>query len=128
MDITPLVKEDSMIIQGYGPGAIRIGGQSYNQPVLVLSDQVLLWDYKKSANDLVLADCDILKEHSDNIDVVLFGGGEGMPSIDALRRQEFRENGIGLEPMDTGAACRTFNVLLAEGRRVAALLIPSSSL
>ncbi len=37
-----------------------------------------------------------------------------------------RATGIALEPMDTGAACRTYNVLVAEGRRVAAALIPPS--
>ncbi len=56
-------------------------------------------------------------------EVVLFGSGERLRFPDAAIGRLLNDHGIGLEVMDTGAACRTFNVLAAEGRRVAAALL-----
>jgi uncharacterized protein len=58
------------------------------------------------------------------VDLLLFGQGRRMALISPALRQGIRAVGIVVEPMDTGAACRTYNVLMAEGRRVAAALIP----
>jgi uncharacterized protein len=57
------------------------------------------------------------------IGFLLLGTGTSLrhPSLEV--RTAFAEAGVGLEPMDTGAACRTYNILLAEGRPVAAALI-----
>jgi len=57
------------------------------------------------------------------VELLLFGQGARMAPVPPALRQGLREAGIGLEPMDTGAACRTYNVLAAEGRRIAAALI-----
>jgi uncharacterized protein len=57
------------------------------------------------------------------IEILLFGGGRSLvPVADAIRAV-LHEAGIAIEPMDTGAACRTYSVLVAEERRVAAALI-----
>jgi uncharacterized protein len=58
------------------------------------------------------------------VELLLFGQGPRMLLVPPALRQGLREAGIVLEPMDTGAACRTYNVLMAEGRLVAAALIP----
>lgn len=60
------------------------------------------------------------------VDLLLIGCGAQMRAIPASLRTALREVGIAVEAMDTGAACRTFNVLLSEGRRVAAALIAVS--
>ena len=58
-----------------------------------------------------------------NVQVLLLGCGPKLQMPPPDLRSALREKGIGIEPMDTGAACRTYNVLLAEGRAVAAALI-----
>jgi uncharacterized protein len=60
---------------------------------------------------------------SDMVDLLLIGCGASMRPVPHELRAALRSVGIAVEPMNTGAACRTFNVLLAEGRRVAAALI-----
>ena len=62
-------------------------------------------------------------EASDEIDILLLGMGSGMKPLPAEWRIALRKHGIVVEPMDTGAACRTYNVLVSEARRVAAALI-----
>lgn len=65
----------------------------------------------------------ILKNNS-TIEILLIGCGTGAKLIKTNLLVELKNAGIIVEPMDTGAACRTFNVLIAEDRRVAAALIP----
>ena len=60
------------------------------------------------------------------VDLLLLGCGAAMRPVAPALRAALRKAGIAVEPMDTGAACRTFNVLLAEGRRVAAALVAVS--
>lgn len=57
------------------------------------------------------------------VEILLFGGGTQMTPVDPAVRAHLREAGIVVEPMDTGAACRTYSILAAEARRVAAALI-----
>ena len=57
------------------------------------------------------------------IDLLLLGCGARMAMVPAGVRQHLRAAGVVVESMDTGAACRTYNVLMADGRRVAAALI-----
>ena len=65
----------------------------------------------------------ILQKNS-TIEILLIGCGTGAKLIKTNLLVELKNAGIIVEPMDTGAACRTFNVLIAEDRRVAAALIP----
>ena len=58
-----------------------------------------------------------------SVELLLIGTGARMSQIDRELRQTLRADGVVIEAMDTGAACRTYNVLMAEGRRVAAALI-----
>lgn len=57
------------------------------------------------------------------VEILLLGCGVRAVPVPAAVRARLKEHGIVVEPMDTGAACRTYNVLIAEGRRVAAALI-----
>ena len=59
-----------------------------------------------------------------HVDLLLWGCGDVMSPVTENIRSEFKKKNIVVEKMDTGAACRTFNVLIAEDRRVAAALIP----
>jgi uncharacterized protein len=60
--------------------------------------------------------------HGD-VSILLLGCGKRMGSVPLALREGLRARGVVVEPMDTGAACRTYNVLLSEERRVAAALI-----
>lgn len=125
MDITPLVPAGSMIIQSYGPGLFRVSGNSYEKTGLVVfPDRVERWAVSGPFETLGAADFSLVLDSAGSVDVALMGCGPRMQFAGPALRQAFRDRGIALEPMDTGAACRTYNVLLAEGRRVAAMLLP----
>jgi uncharacterized protein len=121
-DITPPVSSDHQIIQGYGDGGFRIAGQDYVGSVIVTALETSAWEVTSidmiDIDDLLMA----LKRVPD-LTVLLLGTGSKMAPPAPELRIKLREAGIGLEFMDTGAACRTFNVLLAEDRSAAAALI-----
>ncbi len=122
MDITPLVPQGSQVIDGYGPGMFRIAGVVHAGSVLVLPDRTLSWD-AVAVDALTSDDFEPLIAAEPSCDIVLLGCGARMQRPPEALRAGLRGHRISLDPMDTGAACRTFNVLLAEGRRVAAALI-----
>jgi uncharacterized protein len=122
MDITPAVPEGSQVINGYGPGLFRVAGVVYRTSVLVMHDRTLPW----TAGEFGGIDMESLEpvvRRAAEVDVLLLGCGPTMRLPPRELRISLREFGIVVEPMDTGAACRTFNVLLSEGRRAAAALI-----
>ncbi len=117
VDVTPLLRPDQKIIQSYAGGRFKISGQVYGHAVIVGTDFVKEW---VPSPELDPADFSFL---SNNIDVLLIGTGATASFMVPALRQAFREQGLPVDIMDTGAACRTFNVLTAEGRRVAAALM-----
>ncbi|GAB5389036.1 MAG: Mth938-like domain-containing protein [Alphaproteobacteria bacterium] len=121
MDVTPMIPADRQVITGYGKGRFRINDATWEQPVLVLPGKVLVWDLAE-----LDADClDALAEAADPMpEMVLLGTGATMEFVPPKLRSAWSDKGLKVDVMDTGAACRTWNVLLAEGRRVAAALIP----
>ena len=125
MDVTPLIPEGRQIIQAYSNHRFRVSGQTFDGPVIVFTDRVVAWPVQRSASDMTVEDFNVLFPESDNLDVVLMGCGASMGSIPFALRQSLKERGLAVEFMDTGAACRTYNVLMAEGRRVAAALLPA---
>jgi uncharacterized protein len=122
MDITPLVPQGSQVIDSYGAGMFRIAGVVHAGSVFVLPDRTLFWE-AVSLDKLTIDDFQPLLAVDQPFDVLLLGCGERMQMPPDALRSGLRGHGIAVDPMDTGAACRTFNVLLAEGRRVAAALI-----
>ena len=118
MDITPVVAGDRQLVQAYGDGAFRISGRQHAGSVLVFPDQVMPWSGEVSTDGLaeVLA-------RADGIEILIVGCGPSMRLIPSEVRTTLRNAGIVTEPMDTGAGCRTYNVLLTEDRRVAAALV-----
>lgn len=103
-------------IEGYGPGFFRIGGEVVQGAVLVLPTGVSGWGGYDDTEALLAAAADV--------DVVFIGTGAEIAHIPRALRQKIEEAGIGVETMASPAACRTYNVLLSEGRRVALALLP----
>jgi len=124
MDVTPLIPQGSQIIQAYSGGAFRVSGQAFTGPVVVMVEKTFAWPVANLSEPLTIDDFSILFPETENLDVVLVGCGARMGAIPFPLRQALKERGLAVEFMDTGAACRTYNVLMAEGRRVAAALLP----
>jgi uncharacterized protein len=124
MDITPLVGAGRQIIQSYAAGRFRITGQDHDGAVIVFPDHTESWPQGRAPGALVLADFSALTARAAELDVVLFGCGAQFMPLPVALRHELRTAGLSVDIMDTGAACRTYNVLMAEGRRVAAALLP----
>jgi len=111
------------VIRTYGPGRFMIGEREWRQPVLVTASFTEPWSVTaadKVAPDNLLA----LKKAAAPIEFLVLGCGPRSLFIAPDIRAALKSIGLALEVLDTGSACRTYNVLLAEGRRVAAALIP----
>lgn len=122
MDITPLIAEDRKLIHAYGNGGFKISGKEWRGSVLLFPDQVVQTAYF-STTDITPASLPALFGYDPPVELLLIGCGNSIAPISAELRALLREHHIAVELMDTGAACRTYNVLLAEERRVAAILI-----
>ena len=108
-------------IDGYAPGGFRIGGYAHQGGLLILPARVTQW----TPAETLTADCfaEVLAAAED-IDLVLIGMGGEIAPLAAAARAALEAAGAAPEVMATPAACRTYNVLIAEGRRVAAALRP----
>lgn len=125
MDVTPLVPRGHNILQSYKNGRFQISGKHFEKPVIVMPSVVLDWDVRvTNFKDFVEADFEPLLTRLAELDVVLLGGGAQIQFLQPDLKHALREKGLAMDVMDTGAACRTYNVLMAEGRRVAACLLP----
>ncbi|NDE90708.1 MAG: hypothetical protein EB059_06170 [Alphaproteobacteria bacterium] len=110
------------IIQGYGPGRFRIGQQVHDYSLLVSAEHALRWNITDIAS-MSLESLDAFLNHDPALEVILFGTGKTIEAIPHPIRAALKEKKIGLDVMDTGAACRTYHVLLAEKRRVGCALL-----
>ena len=124
MELTPLVPAGRQVIERYGESGFRVAGVIYRGSVLVFPDCTLPWS-AVSASEVSWESLAPVIEHG-GVRILLLGLGRAMRAVPHTLRDTLHAGGIVLEPMDTGAACRTYNVLAAEDRRVAAALLPLS--
>ena len=103
-------------VDGYGPGFFRVGGKLFDGPVLITPFAARSWGG--------LADRAALMALAGQADVLFLGMGAEIAHPPRSLRDAAQATGLGLEVMSSPAACRTYNVLLSEGRRVALALIP----
>jgi uncharacterized protein len=110
------------LIDAYGAGGFRFADMSHRGSILALPSGIKAWPPVR-AQELAVEDFAPVFAETADIELLLLGTGlEIVPVAEALRWR-FREAGIRLDPMQTGAAARTYNILLAENRQVAAALI-----
>lgn len=108
------------IIQSYGAGAFVVSGQRFEFSVLLTTEQVQPW--KNAA--LSVEAIEALLPQCNGVEILLIGSGKTQIFISPAQIRAWRQQyHIAVEVMDTGAACRTFNVLQAEDRQVAAALM-----
>jgi uncharacterized protein len=101
---------------GYGPGFFRVAGTVHEGPVLLTSTGIRSWDGLHAIAPLAAL--------AGEVDFILLGMGAEIAHPPAELRDACEAAGLGLEIMSSPAACRTYNVLLGEGRRVAAAVVP----
>jgi len=109
------------VIRAYAPGVIRINDVNFTGSVIVSATQILTEPVLANVGDLSQAFAQRVLELEP--DLVLLGTGIRQVFPPAAFAAEFLSAAVGFEVMDTGAACRTFNVLVAELRRVVAVLL-----
>jgi uncharacterized protein len=102
-------------IDGYGAGFFRVGGAVVQGAALVLPGGAASWGGYGDIEPILAA--------VDRIDILILGTGAEIAHPPAAFRAALETAGIGVEPMASPAACRTYNVLLSEGRRVGAALL-----
>jgi uncharacterized protein len=122
VDITPLLAKDRQIIESYGPSGFRVSGVVYDSAILVLPKATEAWPVASLAD---ASPANLGPIVAARPQILLLGCGKHMARVPLALHQQLRAHGIVVDAMDTGAACRTYNVLLAEDRRVAAALLPA---
>ena len=122
LDITPLVPEDRQFVQSYGAGRFKVSRIEYQGSIIVLPGRTLSWHIAKH-DDINIKNLVAVLEEVPRIEILLIGCGQMMQLLPRELTDACRRKGLAVDAMDTGAACRTYNILAAEGRRVAAGLV-----
>jgi len=122
VDVTPMTPAGRQVVEAYGGGGFRVGGAAYKGSVLVFPDRTLAWPVGDIA-EMTLENLEAALAGAEGLEILLVGCGARAAFIPPALRKAVRAAGPVLEAMDTGAACRTYNVLLSEERRVGAALI-----
>ena len=111
------------IVRSYGPGRFLIGEREWREPVLVTPAATAPLGIAR-AEDITPDTLAFLKTLPTPTELLVLGCGARAVFVPPAQRALLKAAGLGLEVVDTGSACRIYNVLVAEGRRVAAALIP----
>ena len=121
MDLTPLIPAGRQVIESYGASGFRVSGTHHHGSIIVLPDATLGWPVRTLADVTIESLMPVTAKGG--VEILLLGCGVRMLPVAPQLRRALKEAGIVVDAMDTGAACRTYNVLMAEDRRVAAALI-----
>lgn len=111
-------------VDGYGAGGFRFGGMSHRGAILALPSGIYAWSVTDPSDITVESLAPLFAEQPGLVEHLLVGTGLEVVPLGAELRQRLRAAGIKAEPMQTGAAARTYSILLGEKRRVAAALLP----
>ena len=121
MKLTLDTNTSQFAIKGHGPGFVVINEARHNSALIVMPDKLISpWQTPEFAA-LTPSDFDLVRELRPEL--VIFGSGPQFRFPDPRIMVSFSQSRIGFDVMDTAAACRTYNVLMSEGRRVAAALL-----
>lgn len=109
-------------IDAYGNGGFRFADMSHRGSILCLPSGIYGW-HAQPGMVLTIVDFERVLAEAADIEVLLVGTGDSMQLLSKDLRTAFRDGGISVDAMSTGAAVRTFNILLGENRAAAAALI-----
>lgn len=116
MRLNEITYTNALPVDGYGPGFFRVAGKVHHGALLILPSGVAGWGGFDDREPLLLA--------AEGIDVLFVGTGAEIAPLPADFRGALENAGIGVEIMASPTACRSYNVLLSEGRRVGLALLP----
>ena len=108
------------VFSGYGEGYVLVNGARHEASVIVTPDRVLPWSV---GGFDALAEADFEPLLGLDLEILLIGTGPKQRFTHPRLTRALAEKRVGVEVMDTQAACRTYNILIAEGRRVAAAIL-----
>ena len=121
MKLTLDARTDVNVIRSYAPGAVRIGEQTLHTHCIVAADRLIAdWEVQ-SVDTLSAQDLEPVFALAPEVALLGTANAQRFPAREV--RAAFAARGIGLEVMDLGAACRTYNILVQEARRVVAMLL-----
>jgi uncharacterized protein len=112
--------EGRQMFSGYGPGYVAVNNVRYERNVVVSPEAVVEWS-AGNFGTLTPADFQFMREARPEILILGTGAAQRFPPPELARA--LAASGAGVEVMDTKAACRTYNILLAEGRKVVAAIL-----
>ena len=116
MKLTEMHFAEAQPVESYGQGFFKIGGHRIESGMLLTAEGAKLWGgYDDFQSLLALQGA---------VDVIFVGPGAEIAHLPSDLRQKIEATGMGVEVMNSPAACRTYNVLAAEGRRVALAALP----
>jgi uncharacterized protein len=121
MDITPVIPKNALVINRYGDGGFVINNEPHKGNVLLTAEKVAPWPVTVIDDATPESFAPLFAGGAPEL--LLIGTGTKGLQLSPQLKQFFREKKIAADSMDTGAACRTYSILLAEGRQVAAALI-----
>ena len=121
-DIMPPTAAHLLKIDSYGSEGFSINGTMRSESILLFPERIIAWD-KPDVTTWKLEDFNEVISTIPGIEVLLLGTGKVHQFVHPDLKKAFKTKLIGVDSMDTGAAARTYNILLSEGRRVAALLL-----
>jgi uncharacterized protein len=122
MEFNTTVHENQQVIESYGAGRFRVSGVDYAGSVLVFPNNTVPWAVERMDGLSADSFAPIIAAEPP-VEILLLGCGASLQFLTLDLRSALRNHKVGCDVMDTGAACRTYNVLIAESRRVAAALI-----
>jgi uncharacterized protein len=118
----PQEKRPRQLIESYGDGGFRVSGTAHKGSIIVLPEGTEGWAVA-DISKLTLKSLAAVTGAEPPAEILLLGCGARIADLPKALRGQLKQRGIVVEPMDTGAACRTYNLLIAEGRRVVGALI-----
>lgn len=121
MEFTEINSSEEAFVAGYGDGGFRMGDSRFEGSMMITPDGFYPWTVTDKS-EISLENLEPLL-NANGIEIIIIGLGVNMAFLPKNIRSVFEEKKIAIEAMDTGAAARTYNVLLQEGRLVAAALI-----
>ncbi len=116
MQLNEVTYPGGLPIEGYGPGFFRVAGAPRPAPIAVMPSGLVEWSGYDDPEPLLAG--------ADDVDILFVGTGPEIANPPSSFRTALEEAGIGVEIAASPAACRTYNVLLGEGRRVGIALLP----
>lgn len=122
MEFKKVTSQEETAISSYGDGGFRIGEQKSEGSILITPKGYYPW-HAVDASSITLESLKRITDQAQDIDILLIGTGENMTFLNKQLRVSLEAATISVDIMATGAAARTYNILLAEGRKVAAALI-----